>query len=102
MKDPIRITTRQLNELHRLLKERVAPANDPLRACQPDTAATAYTGDSTRVNVSRPLMATNKIHYDSFCACQWPSHFQEDVSWCALPQSTRLYNQPYNFATNGF
>jgi hypothetical protein len=103
MKDPIRVTTRQITELHRLIKNRIAPANDPISPCKSDTAARPYDGDSTRVNVSRPLMQTNKAHYDSFCACQWDSHFQEDVNWCAISdENQRLFQQPYNFPTNGF
>ncbi|GKY97302.1 hypothetical protein MPSEU_000688600 [Mayamaea pseudoterrestris] len=103
MKDPIKMTQRQIDEMHRLLKERIAPIDDLIRPCQPDTAAGVYDGDDTKVNVSRPLMQTTGAHYQTFCECQdWNSHWQEDQDWCELDQMTRYYAQPYNYVTNGF
>jgi hypothetical protein len=37
--DPLRVSRRQIIELHRLLRERIAPKDDPVAACRPDTAA---------------------------------------------------------------
>ncbi len=102
MKDPIRVSYRQINELHRLLKERIAPADDPLRACQHDTAAKPYEGNSNWVNVTRPLQSTNKAHFMTFCPCQWKSKWWQDRVWCELDLLDRLYYQPYNFKTDGF
>jgi hypothetical protein len=104
MKDPILVSTRQIDEMHRLLKYRIAPSNDPLRRCQSDTAGKAYVGNSKRINVTRPLQSTNAVHYMVFCECRWVSRFVEDQAWCANnpDQLTRLYKHPYNFPTNGF
>ena len=103
MKDPIKVTQRQIDEMHRLLKERIAPYDDPIRPCQPDTAGGTYKGDETKVNVSRPLMETTEVHYQTFCECQdWKSEWLEDQAWCELDQLDRYYEQPYNFASNGF
>ena len=68
MKDPIRVSRRQLNEMHRLLRERIAPLGDPVKPCQQDTAADV--DSQGRVNVARPLQSTTKVHYKSFCECQ--------------------------------
>ena len=62
MKDPIRVSTRQVEEMHRLLRERIAPVDDPLRPCQPDTAAKRFP-NSTRVSVARPLQSTRGVHF---------------------------------------
>ena len=103
MKDPIRISQRQLNEMHRLLKKRIAPTDDPIRRCKPDTAARSYYGNTNWVNVSRPLQSTNDAHYKTFCECRWKSRFTEDQEWCSdTNQLSRLYKHPYNFDQNGF
>ena len=103
MKDPIRVSERQIDEMHRLIKERIAPSDAPVRACKPDTAAAPYEGNANRVNVSRPLMMTDKAHFMTFCECRWGSKWVEDQIWCKNKnQTSRLYDQPYNFATDGF
>ena len=68
MKDPIRVSRRQLNEMHRLLRERIAPLSDPVKPCQKDTAAEV--DSEGRVNVARPVQSTTRVHYKSFCECQ--------------------------------
>ena len=104
MKDPIRVSERQIDEMHRLIKERIAPPDAPVRACKPDTAAAPYEGNANRVNVSRPLMMTDKAHFMTFCECtRWGSKWVEDQIWCKNQNETsRFYDQPYNFATDGF
>ena len=103
MKDPIRVSPRQIDELHRLLKNRIAPADDPIRPCHPDTAAREYDGNSDWVNVTRPLQSTHEAHYMVFCECRWNSQFDEDKAWCSdTDQMSRLYNHPYNFESDGF
>jgi Eukaryotic-type carbonic anhydrase len=103
MKDPIRISKRQLAEMHRLLRERVAPPDDPIRPCQPDTAGKVNeaTGE---INVARPLQQVVRQHYAVFCECiNWISKWKEDQDWCLeSDQLVRFYDRPYNFATNGF
>jgi hypothetical protein len=102
MKDPIRVSRRQIEELHRLLRERIATLNDPLAACQPDTAAKV---DNTtgHVDTARPLQSFHPAHYEEFCACRWKSHWIEDQAWCSIANITARYDvHPYNFDTPGF
>lgn len=101
MKDPVRISKRQLRELHRLIRTRIAPPSDPIRACQPDTAAKDL--GNKRVSVARPLQSTHTAHFEVFCECDdWQSKWAEDQQWCTQPKMQRLYQNPYNFASNGF
>jgi len=103
MKDPLRISRRQLNELHRLLKERIAPINDPIRPCQADTAAKEHPDDANKVWVARPLQSTRPVHFKTFCECQdWGSKWPEDREWCRMELMERLYDHPYNFESQGF
>ncbi len=105
MKDPIRISSRQLNELHRLLRERIAPPDDPFLACQADTAAKVDSNTSF-VNVARPLQGNQKAHHMVFCECEnWGSQWQADQEWCRMyrnDKDARLFQHPYNFYTDGF
>jgi hypothetical protein len=102
LKDPIRIHPRQLKELQRLLKDRIAPMDDPVNPCQPDTAA-KVNNDGT-VEAARPLQYYHPAHFKVFCECKdWPSKWPEDRAWCAIEDITeRFYDHPYNFDTNGF
>jgi hypothetical protein len=100
MKDPLRVSHRQINEMHRLLRERIAPADDPLSACKPDTAAKQDPDDPTKVWVARPLQSTSNAHHMTFCECtNWASKFYEDKRWCRLHQDkqSRFYEHPYGF-----
>ena len=102
MKDPIRVPPRQIEEMHRLLRERIAPLNDPIRPCQLDTAAKRLP-NSTRVSVARPIQSTRPVHFKVFCECDdWPSKFPEDRKWCEMNKLDRLYQHPYNFETESF
>jgi hypothetical protein len=97
------VTQRQIDEMHRLLKERIAPLDDPLASCQPDTAAKVNEDDPTKISVARPLMETRDTHYKVFCECiDWPSKWPEDRAWCEQGFMDRLYTHPYNFQTDGF
>jgi carbonic anhydrase len=102
MKDPIRVHPRQIHEMKRLIRERIAPKDDPVMACQPDTAAKVRS-DGT-VDTARPLQSTNPAHYDVFCECKdWPSKWPEDREWCRNKNATsRFYDQPYNFEGSEF
>lgn len=102
MKDPIRVSNRQIAELNRLLKDRIAPSNDPIAACKPDTAAKV---DPTtgKVITARPLQSFHEVHYEVFCECRWKSNWTEDQEWCKIKNTTeRYYDHPYNFYTKGF
>ena len=102
LKDPIRVHPRQVQEMKRLIRERIAPKDDPVMACQPDTAAKVRS-DGT-VDTARPLQATNSAHNDVFCECKdWPSKWPEDREWCRMKNATdRFYHQPYNFKGSDF
>ena len=101
MKDPIRIHPRQLEEIKRLIRERIAPSDDPVMACQPDTAAKI---DGDTVSTARPLQYEDVVHFTVFCECKdWPSKWPEDREWCKNEDPyVRFYDNPYNFRSNGF
>jgi hypothetical protein len=103
LKDPIRIHPRQLDELNRLIRERIAPPDDAVNPCQPDTAADVSEDGS--VNTARPLMYHNTAaHAKTFCECKdWESKWPEDRLWCVKYQdiNERYYAHPYNFDTGG-
>ena len=102
MKDPIRVSRRQVDEMHRLLRERVAPFDDPVKPCEPDTAAKRIP-NSNRISVSRPVQSTRGVHFKVFCECDdWTSKWEEDQQWCQQSKLDRLYQHPYNFETDGF
>jgi hypothetical protein len=105
-KDPIRVSQRQVDEMHRLLRARIAPSNDPLKACKKDTAAATDPTNPKKVTVARPLQSTHEAHFQVFCECtNWKSHWKEDQLWCQTfkdEQMTRYYDHPYNFPSNGF
>jgi hypothetical protein len=106
MKDPIRVSERQVLELHRLIRERIAPPDDPLRACRPDTAAAPDpygSGDDRKISVARPLQQTQEAHFEVFCECKdWGSKWNEDKEWCKMSENERLFDRPYNYMTAGF
>lgn len=103
MKDPIRVSHRQIDELNRLLRDRISPYDDPVRPCQPDTAA-KKTGTGAKVSVARPVQGTTKAHSMVFCECEnWGSKWNEDRTWCKEQNKThRFFEHPYNFASTGF
>uniref|UniRef100_A0A7S2YLZ8 carbonic anhydrase n=1 Tax=Entomoneis paludosa TaxID=265537 RepID=A0A7S2YLZ8_9STRA len=103
MKDPIRVSQRQILEMHRLLRERIAPIEDPVNACKPDTAAKVEEEDPAKVSVARPLQSTSQVHFKVFCECEnWGSKFVEDREWCRRDKLERFFDHPYNFKTVGY
>jgi Eukaryotic-type carbonic anhydrase len=104
MKDPIPVSKRQIDELHRLIRSRIAPVDDPLKACRADTAAaTPDPENPSRVSVARPLQSNRKTHWTVFCECDdWDSKWTQDQNWCKLDKSTRFFDHPYNYDTDGF
>lgn len=105
MKDPTRISRRQLKELQRLIAERIAPMDDPVNSCEPDTAAKVSRNDDGAiidVDVARPLMEWNTVHFKTFCECKdWPSKWPEDRAWCLEEDiEKRFYEKPYNFESD--
>jgi hypothetical protein len=102
MKDPMRVSQRQIDEMHRLLARRIAPVTDPIRPCLPDTAGKVDPVDSSKVNVARPLQYFS-THRKVFCECgDWRSKWPEDQAWCQKSKLGRFYDEPYNFETRGF
>jgi len=100
MKDPIRISMRQKNEMERLLRERIAPPDDRHNPCQADTAAAV--DDEGHVSVARPLQAQDPSHMARFCACGfWTSKWPEDRAWCEIGKEKGdqhlFYDRPYNY-----
>ena len=104
MKDPIRIHPRQLTELQRLIADRIAPSDDPVMACSPDTAAKVNRdpGNPDKildVNTARPLQQWDRVHFKTFCECKdWPSKWPEDRKWCKIEDmNERFFEKKYNF-----
>jgi Eukaryotic-type carbonic anhydrase len=102
LKDPIRVHPRQIAEMERLLKNRIAPPDDPFNACQVDTAGVI--DEEGHISVARPLQDFSYGHYESFCECKdWPSKWPEDRAWCEIKDiQERFYDHPYHFKTAGF
>ena len=114
MKDPIKIHPRQVKEMHRLLRERIAPLgsyNNSTKECQPDTAAKV--DDNGTAWVARPLQELDDSGPDSnghdnfFCECfDWGSKVPEEKEWCRLYRNNdtiRWETNPYNDgAFNGY
>jgi hypothetical protein len=100
MKDPIRVHSRQIAELNRLLASRIDSDT-----CGVDTAGVVAPGGKT-VNVSREISYYHPQHRKVFCECKdWPSKFESDRNWCRNwkddTEYKRFYEYPYNFETNG-
>lgn len=103
MKDPIRVHPSQIDELNRLLRDRIAPADSEFNACQNDTAGKV--DSNGKIWVARPLQQRSEPHHNTFCQCdRWPSKIPEDKAWCK--SGSREYRfeapgNPYNFANGG-
>lgn len=100
MKDPVRIAQRQLEELERLLKDRVAPPDDVHSPCERDTAGVV--DEEGQFSAVRPLQSFNRQHDAVFCWCpMWPSKWPEDRAWCDLNKTNEeqylLFQHPYNY-----
>lgn len=99
-KDPIRVSPHQMRELERLIAWRLGDQ------CQVDTAGKP-TASPDAVDVARPLQSYHRLHRMVFCECKdWPSKFPGDRQWCrnwqTNPAEERLFQNPYNFPSNGF
>lgn len=104
-KDPIRVTQRQIDEMHRLIRERIAPSTSPVNKCKPDTGA-VVDSVTKEVNVARPLQKSVTANFATFCECEnWRSHWIEDREWCRKYQGdkkARFYGNPYNWEQSTF
>ncbi|KAL3909150.1 MAG: hypothetical protein SGILL_008201 [Bacillariaceae sp.] len=101
LKDPIRVAEHQIKELERLLAWRMNGN------CDASTAGKARDDNPDAVDVNRPLQELERGHRMVFCECQdWPSKFPKEREWCKKWQTRdpelRLFDNPYNWAQNGF
>ena len=78
MKDPIRIHPRQLLEIKRLIRERVAPPDDPVMASKADTAAKV---DGNNVSTAQPLQYYHEVHFLVFCNCKNSNCYIRSFTW---------------------
>jgi hypothetical protein len=98
MKDPILVARSQIDELERLLTERIAPKDSKFKACDPDHAGAPRKGTSDKYDFVRPIQQPHKLHRMEFCECKdWKSLFEEDKAWCKLGIGERFFAHPYNF-----
>ena len=98
MKDPIIVPPSQIEELERLLIERIAPTDSKFKECEPDHAGAPRENTTDKFDFVRPLQQPHKLHRMVFCECKdWKSLFIEDKQWCALGIQERFYEHPYNF-----
>jgi len=100
LKDPIRVHSRQIKELNRLMAWRLNKDT-----CQLDTAG-VISSDGSTINASRETMYYESPHRMVFCECKdWPSHFPSDQEWCNHwkwdTNYDRFYKRPYSFDSGG-
>jgi Eukaryotic-type carbonic anhydrase len=103
LKDPIYVARRQIDELHRLMQERISPQDSEFKQCQPDHAGSPRPGNPEKFDFMRPLQENHKLHRLVFCECKdWKSLFPSDKEWCKRGIRERFYDHPYNFISDGF
>lgn len=80
LKDPIKVSPRQIRLLERLISNRVDPDT-----CESYTAGVLRNQNSWRVNVNRPIQTTTEEHRLVYCECvDWNSRAVNDEAYCAL------------------
>ena len=98
MKDPIVVPPTQIEELERLLIERIAPKDSEFKACEPDHAGAPRKNSPGKYDFVRPLQQNHKAHRMVFCECKdWKSVFEEDRRWCARGIQDRFFDHRFNF-----
>eukprot|EP00545_Synedropsis_sp_CCMP1620_P000285 CAMPEP_0119029340 /NCGR_PEP_ID=MMETSP1176-20130426/40466_1 /TAXON_ID=265551 /ORGANISM="Synedropsis recta cf, Strain CCMP1620" /LENGTH=928 /DNA_ID=CAMNT_0006985675 /DNA_START=82 /DNA_END=2868 /DNA_ORIENTATION=- len=103
MKDPIPIARRQLEELERLMGQRIAAEDAPRNKCKPDHAGKLREGTTDKFDFARPVQEFHKLHRKVFCECKdWKSKFDEDRFWCDKNIFDRFYMHPYNYNSTEF
>lgn len=100
MKDPLRVHSRQIAELHRLLAWRVNADT-----CNKETAG-VVSSDGNTIELNREVQYYHTQHRKVFCECKdWPSKFQNDREWCHRwdedVNHDRFYTRPYSFDSDG-
>ena len=100
LKDPIVVNKRQIEEIHRLLAQRLNPDT-----CAQETAG-IVTPDGSHIATSREVQYKHEQHRFVFCECpNWPSKFKGDREWCHKYKEdttySRFYDRPYSFNTDG-
>ena len=85
MRLPIKVAPSQIRALESLLSERI----DPL-TCEAYTAGRPRGGNSTAVDVNRPLQTNRPQHKLVYCECQdWESNLPKDKEYCSLTTDER-------------
>lgn len=100
MKDPLRVHSRQIAELHRLLAWRL-----DADTCTKETAG-IVSPDGNTIELNREVQYVHTQHRKVFCECKdWPSKFQNDREWCRRwnedVNHDRFYRHPYSFDSDG-
>ena len=103
MKDPIQVAQRQIDELERLMFERISPDDADFKRCEPDHAGAPRADTADKFDFVRPIQGFHKLHRKVFCECKdWKSKFAADKNWCTRSIIDRFYDRPYNFDTEEF
>eukprot|EP00977_Amphora_coffeiformis_P029124 scaffold38918_cov176-Amphora_coffeaeformis.AAC.2 len=85
MRRPIRVAPSQIRALEKLLAERIDPDT-----CEAYTAGRPRDGDTTAVDVNRPLQKYRHTHKLVYCECvDWKSRFRVDGEYCSFPMEVR-------------
>jgi len=103
MKDPIQVAQRQIDELERLMFERISPDDADFKRCEPDHAGAPRADTTDKFDFVRPIQQNHKLHRKVLCECKdWKSKFDADREWCKRSIIDRFYDRPYNFDTEEF
>ena len=85
LKEPIKVSNKQLQAIHRLLKERIDPVT-----CKKETAAEPRGRSGEKVGVNRPIQTTTAKHKAVYCEClDWDPNGEADQAHCALTLEDR-------------
>ena len=78
MRDPIRVHPRQIQEMERVIRERIAsPLEGGNFCCKPDTVAGVL--PDGRISVAQPIQEFTNAHAMTLCECKdWKSKWPED------------------------
>ena len=85
MRRTIKVAPSQIRALEKLLSERIDPDT-----CEAYNAGRPRGGDSTAVDVNRPLQNTRHSHKLVYCECvDWASRFPTDGEYCSFSMKER-------------
>ena len=85
MRLPIKVAPSQVRALESLVSERIDP-----KSCEAYTAGRPRGGNSTAVDINRPLQTNRGKHRLVYCECQdWESKLPRDEEYCKLSMEER-------------